>query len=141
MGNLFAHPSQLLSTTRGRLLQGVGICAAIGVPNVANIWMQVDALSSLRVYIAKDLRPPAARQTALKALQEVQRRFPKGVPLLDPREDMSISDSALRKAQRRLEALEGLMRGHPLAESGSLLARLRQYQQKQVGTTSSQTCL
>jgi hypothetical protein len=30
----------------------------------------------------------------------VQRRYPEGVPLLSPEEDMSVKDSAFRKAQR-----------------------------------------
>ena len=113
---------------------------------------ELDCLSSVRIYIPKDLRPPDARQMALKvrsiwsspdqssckwqlnhkgltkcatckwkaqacrfqfyayqrmievpcmqAVAEVQRRYPEGVPLLSPEEDMSIKDSAFRKAQR-----------------------------------------
>ena len=36
----------------------------------------------------------------MQAVAEVQRRYPEGVPLLSPEEDMSIKDSAFRKAQR-----------------------------------------
>lgn len=36
----------------------------------------------------------------MQAVAEVQRRYPEGVPLLSPEEDMSIADSAFRKAQR-----------------------------------------
>ena len=33
-------------------------------------------------------------------MAEVERRYPKGLPLLSPEEDMSIADAAYRKAQR-----------------------------------------
>ncbi len=36
----------------------------------------------------------------VQAVAEVQRRYPDGVPLLSPEEDMSVKDSAFRKAQR-----------------------------------------
>lgn len=36
----------------------------------------------------------------MQAVAEVQRRYPEGVPLLSPEEDMSVKDSAFRKAQR-----------------------------------------
>ena len=140
---------------------------------------ELDCLSSVRIYIPKDLRPPDTRQMALKVAQhpaahpsfdlaveygadadtvcsaspmiaskaqgtlllaaslcmtcsiskcyallgiqestcvnrvgaldspgcvqavaEVQRRYPEGIPLLSPEEDMSVKDPAFRKAQR-----------------------------------------
>jgi ATP-dependent RNA helicase DOB1 len=50
----------------------------------------VDDLSSIRVYIAKDLRPLEARERAARSVDEVLRRFPNGVPTLDPEEDMQV---------------------------------------------------
>ena len=47
-------------------------------------------------------------------LQEVQRRFPDGIPLLDPIEDMNIKDEGLKKVVRKIEALEHRMYTHPL---------------------------
>lgn len=35
-------------------------------------------------------RPQEARERCARTLQEVERRFPKGVPALDPEEDMRI---------------------------------------------------
>ena len=148
---------------------------------------ELDCLSSVRIYIPKDLRPPDARQLALKvepspccpssidvavgygwtvamsephcpenvtaaghveactrafallaafhelphglnfmetahavnvkvhnlpgpvqAVAEVQRRYPEGLPLLSPEEDMSVKDSAFRKAQRSAFPQESL---------------------------------
>jgi hypothetical protein len=56
--------------------------------------LQVDDLSSIRVYIAKDLRPLEARERAARSVDEVLRRFPNGVPTLDPEEDMQVGGQA-----------------------------------------------
>ncbi|KAH0627945.1 hypothetical protein JD844_008540 [Phrynosoma platyrhinos] len=57
----------------------------------------LSAISSVRLYIPKDLRPLDNRQSVLKSIQEVQKRFPDGVPLLDPIDDMGIKDPGLKK--------------------------------------------
>ena len=43
---------------------------------------------------------PFQQSVLLQAVAEVQRRYPEGVPLLSPEEDMSVKESAFRKAQR-----------------------------------------
>lgn len=54
--------------------------------------MQVDNLSSIRLFIPKDLLPLEARENTLKKVSEVLSRFAKdGIPLLDPEEDMKVS--------------------------------------------------
>lgn len=50
----------------------------------------MDDLSSVRIYIPKDLRPLEARERAARAVAEVLRRFPDGVPTLDPEDDMQV---------------------------------------------------
>jgi len=45
---------------------------------------QLAALSSLRMYVAKDLRQPEPRAAAVAQLAEVQRRFPSGPPVSAP---------------------------------------------------------
>ncbi|KAM4634304.1 exosome RNA helicase MTR4 [Polymixia lowei] len=72
------------------------------------------SISSVRLYIPKDLRPFDSRQLMLKSIQEVQKRFPDGVPLLDPVDDMGIKDPALKKVIQRVEAFEHRMYTHPL---------------------------
>ena len=94
---------------------------------------QVDALSAVRMHVAKDLRSQEARRAAMRALAEiVGGRFKGSPPLLDPAEDMGIADSDFRKLQRRLEATEGLLADHPLAGSPTLRSRLAGLQRKQV---------
>jgi ATP-dependent RNA helicase DOB1 len=53
----------------------------------------VDGISHLRIHLSKDLRPLSNRETAWKAVKEIQRRWPDSVPLLDPVENMGIKDT------------------------------------------------
>ncbi|XP_062334060.1 exosome RNA helicase MTR4 [Osmerus eperlanus] len=78
------------------------------------------SISSVRLYIPKDLRPHDNRQSMLRSIQEVQKRFPDGVPLLDPVDDMGIKDPALKKVIQKVEAFEHRMYSHPLHSDPSL---------------------
>ena len=60
----------------------------------------IEGLSLIRVYMPEDLRPLEKRQSVGKSLKEVAKRFPDGVPLLDPLEDMKIEDSDFKKVVR-----------------------------------------
>jgi hypothetical protein len=60
----------------------------------------IDGISSVRVYVPKDLRTPDARKSVGKTLAEVHKRFKDGVPLLDPIEDMHIEDDNFKKIIR-----------------------------------------
>ena len=75
----------------------------------------------------------------LQAVSEVARRFSKGLPLLDAEVDMKVDDSAYRKAQRRAEALEGMLERHPLHKHPELPGRLQQLAEKRVGWHSACT--
>ena len=52
--------------------------------------------------------------------QEVQKRFPDGLPLLDPIEDMNIKDDNLKKIVRKIESLENRLYSHPLHKDKEL---------------------
>uniref|UniRef100_A0A8C6MXI7 Exosome RNA helicase MTR4 n=1 Tax=Mus spicilegus TaxID=10103 RepID=A0A8C6MXI7_MUSSI len=80
----------------------------------------LSAISTVRLYIPKDLRPVDNRQSVLKSIQEVQRRFPDGVPLLDPIDDMGIQDQGLKKVIQKVEAFEHRMYSHPLHNDPNL---------------------
>lgn len=68
-----------------------------GVPLVVPVMLStVDAISHLRIHLPKDLRPLNSREIAWKAVQEIRRRWPKAVPLLDPIENMGIKDGAFK---------------------------------------------
>uniref|UniRef100_F7FZM6 Exosome RNA helicase MTR4 n=1 Tax=Ornithorhynchus anatinus TaxID=9258 RepID=F7FZM6_ORNAN len=80
----------------------------------------LSSISSVRLYIPKDLRPVDNRQSVLKSIQEVQKRFPDGVPLLDPIDDMGIKDQGLKKVIQKIEAFEHRMYSHPLHNDSNL---------------------
>ncbi len=52
----------------------------------------IEGISSLRIYLPKDLTQGQQRETVWKSVLETRRRFPHGVPLLDPLRDMGIKD-------------------------------------------------
>jgi superfamily II RNA helicase len=64
-----------------------------GEPQVVPILLTaIEAFSHLRIFLPKDIRHQAARDTVWKSVLEVQRRFPDGIGLLDPVQNMSIKD-------------------------------------------------
>ncbi|KAJ3760892.1 rRNA-processing arch domain-containing protein [Lentinula raphanica] len=74
----------------------------------------LDGISHLRIYLPKDLRPEPSRETAWKSILEVQRRFPDGIPVLDPIKDMKIKDEKFRALIEKTEAMENRMYKNPL---------------------------
>ncbi|XP_013779377.1 superkiller viralicidic activity 2-like 2 [Limulus polyphemus] len=71
-------------------------------------------ISSVRLYYPQDLRPLDNRMSVLKSIQEVHKRFPKGVPLLDPIEDMGIKEKGFKDIVRKIEAFEHRLYNHSL---------------------------
>ena len=67
---------------------------------MAMLWMVVQVipvmlrhlskLSSVRLYVPKELRSSDSRYSVRKSVEEVHKRFPDGLPLLDPIKDMKI---------------------------------------------------
>ena len=69
-----------------------------GVPLVVPILLStVEGISHIRIFLPKDLRPEPARETAWKSVLEVQRRFPDGIMLLDPIDNMNIKDEKFKQ--------------------------------------------
>jgi ATP-dependent RNA helicase DOB1 len=78
---------------------GVQPCAPgqKGVPLVVPVLLStLDGISRIRVFMPKDLRQDQARETIWKSVLEVHRRFPDGVALLDPIQDMGIKDDKFK---------------------------------------------
>ncbi|KAG9003025.1 ATP-dependent RNA helicase mtr4 [Tulasnella sp. JGI-2019a] len=71
-------------------------------------------ISLLRVFLPKDLRSPASRQTAWKSVLEVQRRFPDGIALLDPVKNMNIKDTKFLDLVEKVKLLEERLYSNPL---------------------------
>ncbi|KAG4217686.1 hypothetical protein PC116_g33834, partial [Phytophthora cactorum] len=94
----------------------------------------IKALSQIRVFMPKDVTSrediEAVRKQTLKALKEVERRFPDGLPILDPIENMNITDDSFKKLLRKIEVLESRLLANPLHGSPMLPGLWEQYSAK-----------
>ncbi|RYP75384.1 hypothetical protein DL771_002480 [Monosporascus sp. 5C6A] len=94
----------------------------------------IKALSQIRVFMPKDVKSradiEAVRKTLLKSLKEVERRFPDGLPILDPIENMNITDDSFKKLLRKIEVLESRLLANPLHGSPLLPGLWEQYSKK-----------
>ncbi|XXG57937.1 hypothetical protein AAC387_Pa04g0380 [Persea americana] len=88
------------------------------------------ALSSIRISFPSDLRPVEARQSILLAVQELETRFPKGIPKLHPVKDMGIQDSQFIELVDQFEELEQKLVVHPLHKSCQDEKQIKCFQRK-----------
>ncbi|KAJ4709181.1 DExH-box ATP-dependent RNA helicase [Melia azedarach] len=77
----------------------------------------ISALSKIRISVPPDLRPLEARQSILLAVQELESRFPQGLPKLNPVKDMKIEDPEVVELVNQIEELEHKLFAHPLNKS------------------------
>ncbi|SPO22952.1 probable MTR4 - involved in nucleocytoplasmic transport of mRNA [Ustilago trichophora] len=91
----------------------------------------IQSLSGIRIFLAKDLRPTEPRETIRKNLVEVRRRFPKGVPLLDPIKDMKIKDESFAHLVEKIKILDDKLSSSPLRKDKDLPRLYAAYSKKQ----------
>ena len=60
----------------------------------------VESIGHVRIFLPADLKSADQRNTARKSIDEVKRRFPDGIAVLDPIENMGITDASFRKTLR-----------------------------------------
>ncbi|KAK9078937.1 hypothetical protein SSX86_002996 [Deinandra increscens subsp. villosa] len=77
----------------------------------------ISALSKLRITIPTDLRPIEARRNILVAVQELEKRFPQGLPKLNPVKDMGMEEPEFVDLVNQIEKLEQQLLSHPLNKS------------------------
>ncbi|KAF5719793.1 atp-dependent rna helicase dob1 [Fusarium globosum] len=91
----------------------------------------IKAISQIRLFLPKEgLKSESERETLTKSLMEVKRRFPDGLPVLDPIENMEITDESFKKLLRKIEVLESRLLANPLHLSPLLPALWDQYHAK-----------
>lgn len=90
----------------------------------------VEAIGHVRIFLPQDLRSPPQRNDVRKALDEVKRRFPDGIAILDPIENMGITDDSFKKLLRKIEVLESKLLSNPLHNSPRLPDLYNQYAEK-----------
>ena len=91
----------------------------------------IKTISQIRVFTPKEgIKSAGDRDQARKSLQEVRRRFPDGLPILDPLENMEITDESFKRLLRRIEVLESRLLANPLHLSPLLPSLWDQYRSK-----------
>lgn len=89
------------------------------------------AICQIRLFMPKEgLKTEADRDQLHKSLSEVKRRFPDGLPVLDPLENMEINDDSFKKLMRKIEVLESRLLANPLHLSPLLPSLWDQYHGK-----------
>ncbi|KAF2769648.1 antiviral helicase [Teratosphaeria nubilosa] len=90
----------------------------------------IDSIGHLRVFLPKELKTAEQRNTVRKALEEISKRFPDGIAVLDPIENMGIQDDGFKKLLRKIEVLEHKLLQNPLHKSEQLPELYDQYAAK-----------
>uniref|UniRef100_A0A1D1YM54 Superkiller viralicidic activity 2-like 2 n=1 Tax=Anthurium amnicola TaxID=1678845 RepID=A0A1D1YM54_9ARAE len=90
----------------------------------------ISAVSSLRIAVPADLRPPEARQSILLAVQELEKHYSRGLPRVNPVTEMGIDDPEIIKLVKQVEELERKLFAHPLNKSGQSEQQFKWYQRK-----------
>ncbi|KAI9674382.1 MAG: ATP-dependent RNA helicase mtr4 [Trizodia sp. TS-e1964] len=93
------------------------------------------AIGHVRIFLPNDLRSTDQKNIVRKSIDEVQRRFPDGIALLDPIENMGITDDRFKKLLRKIEVLESRLLANPLHNSPRLPNIYPQFTRKQALTT------
>ena len=90
----------------------------------------IEAIGHVRIFLPKDLLSSGQRDTVRKSLEEVKRRFPDGIAILDPIDNMGITDDSFKKLLRKIEVLESRLLSNPLHNSPRLPELYNQYTAK-----------
>ena len=60
----------------------------------------IESIGHIRLFLPNDLRSADQRDSVRRSLEEVKRRFPDGIAVLDPIENMGITDVSFKKLLR-----------------------------------------
>jgi ATP-dependent RNA helicase DOB1 len=85
----------------------------------------IERVSAVRIFTPPAIQSPEARKKVSMAVKEVKKRFPDGVPLLDPVKDLKIRDENFTTLMERAAALSKRLAAHKLAEEFSQEDRIR----------------
>ena len=111
---------------------------------------QLDCMSSIRVYLPKDLYPIEARTRCGASIREVLKRFEERskeererkeqkeeeeedeivIPMLDAEKDMKVTDKAYAKTVQKIQMLSKMMKDHGFKTSENAIERLRKHVEK-----------
>lgn len=74
----------------------------------------IDRISAVRIFTPQALHSPESRNKVSQSIKEVLKRFPEGVPLLDPIKDLGITDSDFTVLIERAKSLTQRLSSHKL---------------------------
>jgi ATP-dependent RNA helicase DOB1 len=106
----------------------------------------IESIGHLRVFLPNELKSTDQKNSVRKALDEVKKRFPDGIAILDPIENMKITDDSFKRLLRvsvrvifvcciaddtqKIEVLESRLLSNPLHNSPRLPELYSQYATK-----------
>lgn len=90
----------------------------------------IQEVSSCRSILPKDLNDKQSRKTLNKALKEIVKRHPDGLPILDPVNKMKIKDEDFLMILKKISILENKLATSPLSNSLKLDDLYNKYSQK-----------
>ncbi|KAJ9123584.1 hypothetical protein QFC24_003800 [Naganishia onofrii] len=92
-----------------------------GEPIVVPVLLScIHAISHIRVFLGKDLRSLPSRKDAWKGIMQVKKKYPGGIPHLDPKENMGITDERFVKLVEKISKLEKKLGSLPITSSPEL---------------------
>lgn len=96
-GSVVPKDRNNMTATPGGVQPWTPGCGLKSEPLVVPVLLStIEGISHLRIFLPKDLRNLQSRETVWKSVQEVHRRCPDGIALLDPIENMGITDDKFK---------------------------------------------
>ncbi|KAK9325183.1 rRNA-processing arch domain-containing protein [Lipomyces orientalis] len=90
----------------------------------------IQAISNLRIFVNTDLKSSSQKSHVAKSINEVKKRFPDGITLLDPVKNMNITDDAFKTLLKKIDTLESKLKESPLSGSAELDGLYSQFVEK-----------
>ena len=90
----------------------------------------IASIAQIRIFLPKDVKSAEQRSTVRKSVVEVKRRFPDGIAVLDPVENMKIKDDNFKQLIRKIEVLESKLVSNPLHNTPKLDGLYKTYSAK-----------
>ncbi|KAF2418238.1 ATP-dependent RNA helicase DOB1 [Tothia fuscella] len=90
----------------------------------------IESIAHIRLFLLKGVSPAESKAAIGKGLDEVHKRFPDGIAVLDPIENMKILDPQFKKLLRKIEVLESRLLSNSLHHSPRLADLYQQYTAK-----------
>lgn len=90
----------------------------------------IESIGQMRVFLPADLKTTEQKSSVRKNLDEIKKRFPDGLPILDPVDNMGIKDESFKNLLRKIEVLESRLLSNPLHGSSRLPELYSQYSAK-----------